>query len=145
MNQELDWYILFEGTKLPEFAAFLDVVASNKVIPEVDESVSVWFWHFSVCVGTDNVAPSSEVLQHSQQLSDLLRVHRSTIILAIENHFPRYSAEKIYDDWVRGLEIMMRKAKKVEKCTWTGVLGTEGMKAEIRQGINLRIVRSSKV
>lgn len=122
VDSSLNRYIVFEGARLPHYAAFLDVAASNKVIPIVDDSVSAWFWHFAICIGTDNKAPSRDVLENAQRLHNLLRTLKNEILPKINDSFPEQSEQEIYSDWLRGLEIMIETARATEECTWTGIV-----------------------
>ena len=113
--------ILFNKQILPAYAWALDIAASTRVVPELDDTVSLWFWRFSICLEAERHADSEEVKMNISALEKALRADRRAVVLRIAAEVDSNLAEKIYDSWLDALGLMFTHSEEKTICRWIGV------------------------
>ena len=116
----MSFNIVFNSQVLPTYAWTLDVAASARVVPEIDDTVSVWFWRFSICLEAERHADSEEVKKNSSALEKALRADRQAVLLRIASEIDNSSAEQIYDSWLDALGLMFAESRNKKVCRWIG-------------------------
>lgn len=107
---------IFEGAKLPPFAAFLDVAAS--MVP-VSEETAMWFWKFSICIGAPREERSKIIQGHATELlAGLSMISPGVLAPELAYKFPGITAEQIFKDWVSALESLIELAGNRKICRW---------------------------
>ena len=110
--------IIFNNEYLPPGAIFIDFCASNNFFSEVDESLSLWFWKFTICVGRFRSEKSETVIRYSQELKKLIIDNESDVKKNIGEKYGVEKIKKIYEWWTDTLDIVITSAGKSTQSKW---------------------------
>ena len=114
--------IFFEKEELSEYAFNIDLAASIKILPDINEETSLWFWRFTICGGCVNTDDAATIESHVQILRGLLEDNEAKSINTLAKLFESHDeANKIYESWIQVLEQILTLSKEKEACSWEGV------------------------
>jgi hypothetical protein len=107
--------LYFEGIRLPDFAAFLDIAAT---MAPVSEETSMWFWRFPICIGAGRKERAKIVQAHSKELIEALASVAGGLSSEIAAKFPGYASERVVSDWFTSLKTITEIAQSRKVCQW---------------------------
>jgi hypothetical protein len=114
--------IYFENEELSEYAFNIDLAASVRIIPRIDENLAHWFWQFSICGGVRKTDNTATIERHILRLKELLHNSKVKSINTLAKLFESHDeANKIYESWIQVLEQILTLCKGKETCSWEGV------------------------
>lgn len=105
----------FEGVRLPDYASFLDVAAT---LTPVSEEAAMWFWRFSICIGTPRKERSRIVESYARELLAALASSASGLTPELLRKFPGEHPEHIISDWVKSLRTIIELSQSRKVCQW---------------------------
>lgn len=112
--------IVFNNIELPRESVFIDICASSRIIKDISEEMSLWFWQFTICVGLTKTENSSIVIKYATELNKLIIKNRERILKKLIMLYGSENADSIINSWQRTLNIMIETAEQSETCTWSG-------------------------
>jgi hypothetical protein len=107
--------LYFEGTRLPDFGAFLDIAAS---MTPVSEETSMWFWRFTMCIGAPRKERSKVVSSHAKELLAALGSAANGLAPELARKFPSHQPEQVISDWVKSLRTIIEASEVRKWCQW---------------------------
>jgi hypothetical protein len=96
--------LYFEGVRLPDFGAFLDIAAT---VTPVSEETHMWFWRFAICIGSPRKERSKVIASAASGLAPELL-----------SKFPGYHPEQVITDWVKSLRMIIEMSQSRKTCQW---------------------------
>ena len=116
-----EFTIVFESTRLPNCACYLDVAASLSSLIAMPDKVSTWFWHFCICKGCTMHDKSSLIVSNAQCLLEELQSHDSSVIQEISTRITWLEPDQVYLQWIQALKVIISKSNGKEISSWSGI------------------------
>jgi hypothetical protein len=119
--------LYFEGIRLPDFAAFLDIAAT---MAPVSEETAMWFWRFPICIGSGRKELAKIVQSHSKELLEALASAAGGLSSELSAKFPGYPPERVISDWFTSLKTIIEITQSRKYCQWHMEEGSSILQAE---------------
>lgn len=119
--------VVFQGVTLPPWAITLDHAALGRCIGNAaygkldgatDDSVQVFWWRFSICIGRQRSQDALIMIRHAEFLLAQLIASKQRCMPELSDMFDADQAPSLYQDWIIALEIIRSEAAKTAVCRW---------------------------